>query len=643
MQMSKYLTAMGLLCAAGLGVSAASAQTTITIEKVITNSDPVPTLPADAWKVDRNSGGGGYSLCFSNGGTIDQSGNVVFRGMLAWQGDVVANVDDDIAFYGVPGNLQYLARAGHQAPGMPAGVVLKAFQTNLIPRSANNGMLWVGGTTSTNPYGYITTGPLGGLAKVVRAGDTMPGGDVLDIHANPASTSNYNNVTSSGQTAFMGQIGPAATAVLAAYIGGPGTLQLAYKEGVPYSSLPSGGMFDTNHNNGGLGMLFFNGQANIVGSGWMAPTGGIGALNNEVLFTRAFGTPAGTLNVIAHEGDPAPGCGGATYLAEGLVSTGPALTFSMFRGNFNNQNHLIFGDGLQGTGVTSGTNDYALWYHDGASVHLFRRMGDPTTAVPGATYGFTGGLTNRGQYEAAHLALNNSDTVVWATTLTPGVGGVTTSNNNVLLRTALGSSTDTLLVRQGSRVADPATGTVIIPGVFCGSEISGLQQNNAGQLMFIVSLTDDGSGTTFYGVNDHAVMVWDPVQGLMLVYRTGNDISNLVGFQPDTVDLITAHANAEGGSNELSDNGWLVFGVSTAAPGPANSALLRARIPAPPCYANCDGSTTAPVLNVGDFTCFLQKYAAGDPYANCDHSTTPPVLNVGDFTCFLQKYAAGCP
>jgi autotransporter-associated beta strand protein len=61
------------------------------------------------------------------------------------------------------------------------------------------------------------------------------------------------------------------------------------------------------------------------------------------------------------------------------------------------------------------------------------------------------------------------------------------------------------------------------------------------------------------------------------------------------------------------------------------------------CYANCDGSTTAPVLNVGDFTCFLQKFAAGDPYANCDQSTTPPVLNVGDFTCFLQKYAAGCP
>ncbi|MBL9031130.1 MAG: hypothetical protein JNM80_05425 [Phycisphaerae bacterium] len=60
------------------------------------------------------------------------------------------------------------------------------------------------------------------------------------------------------------------------------------------------------------------------------------------------------------------------------------------------------------------------------------------------------------------------------------------------------------------------------------------------------------------------------------------------------------------------------------------------------CYANCDQSTIAPVLNVNDFTCFLNRFAANDPYANCDGSTTPPILNVNDFTCFLNKFAAGC-
>jgi hypothetical protein len=60
------------------------------------------------------------------------------------------------------------------------------------------------------------------------------------------------------------------------------------------------------------------------------------------------------------------------------------------------------------------------------------------------------------------------------------------------------------------------------------------------------------------------------------------------------------------------------------------------------CYANCDNSTTPPILNANDFACFLNAYAAGDPYANCDGSTVPPTLTANDFQCFLNSYAAGC-
>jgi hypothetical protein len=66
-------------------------------------------------------------------------------------------------------------------------------------------------------------------------------------------------------------------------------------------------------------------------------------------------------------------------------------------------------------------------------------------------------------------------------------------------------------------------------------------------------------------------------------------------------------------------------------------------VPPPPCYANCDGSTIPPVLNVADFNCFLASFANGDSYANCDQSTVPPILNVNDFTCFIAHFAAGCP
>jgi hypothetical protein len=62
-----------------------------------------------------------------------------------------------------------------------------------------------------------------------------------------------------------------------------------------------------------------------------------------------------------------------------------------------------------------------------------------------------------------------------------------------------------------------------------------------------------------------------------------------------------------------------------------------------PCYANCDGSTTSPVLTAADFTCFLSKFRTGDSYANCDGSTSVPVLTAADFTCFLSSFRAGCP
>jgi glucose/arabinose dehydrogenase len=63
----------------------------------------------------------------------------------------------------------------------------------------------------------------------------------------------------------------------------------------------------------------------------------------------------------------------------------------------------------------------------------------------------------------------------------------------------------------------------------------------------------------------------------------------------------------------------------------------------PACAANCDSSTEAPVLNVLDFNCFLNRFSADDCYANCDGSTAPPVLNVLDFNCFLNRFVAGCP
>jgi plastocyanin len=78
------------------------------------------------------------------------------------------------------------------------------------------------------------------------------------------------------------------------------------------------------------------------------------------------------------------------------------------------------------------------------------------------------------------------------------------------------------------------------------------------------------------------------------------------------------------------------LGNGTAA-GMAGTITVRAG-----CYANCDGSTTPPILNVQDFSCYINLFAEGNTRANCDNSTTPPILNVQDFSCFLNVFAAGC-
>jgi hypothetical protein len=123
-------------------------------------------------------------------------------------------------------------------------------------------------------------------------------------------------------------------------------------------------------------------------------------------------------------------------------------------------------------------------------------------------------------------------------------------------------------------------------------------------------------------------------QGMDFDYATGN----LYGFLVEAggASRFVRFDTANGAATTLAvTTGW-------GSPNPE----MAVRAPLPPggsCYPNCDASTTAPVLNVADFTCFLQRFAAGESYANCDNSTTAPTLNVADFTCFLQRFAAGCP
>jgi len=173
----------------------------------------------------------------------------------------------------------------------------------------------------------------------------------------------------------------------------------------------------------------------------------------------------------------------------------------------------------------------------------------------------------------------------------------------------------------------------------------GLQPTTAG----IGGLTFDGVGTWYVtnGNTDRLVRIGDPPSQASWAAVGG------VGLDFDKSDLEHFGGQVWGAlRSPPTPDGRLLIGTFSVQTGVFATVWDAGAVPQSlpiglatltgECYPNCDGSTVSPVLNVSDFTCFLNKFAAGDPYANCDNSTVPPILNVSDFICFQMAYAAGC-
>jgi hypothetical protein len=202
------------------------------------------------------------------------------------------------------------------------------------------------------------------------------------------------------------------------------------------------------------------------------------------------------------------------------------------------------------------------------------------------------------------------------------------------------------------------TGSPVTPGggEVWGDSFASIHCNAVGDWVLV--------GNTNLGPAIDAVVV---VNGQFILLREGDEV-NLTG------PGITSGVFIGQGNNTLAafasnmtkiGNDRMVYFVANIRDGLGNNynlanfgspnALMRKSAgepPVGPCYANCDGSTIQPILNVDDFTCFINEFAQAQTlpqhqqitaYANCDGSTIAPVLNVDDFTCFINEFAQGCP
>ncbi len=64
----------------------------------------------------------------------------------------------------------------------------------------------------------------------------------------------------------------------------------------------------------------------------------------------------------------------------------------------------------------------------------------------------------------------------------------------------------------------------------------------------------------------------------------------------------------------------------------------------PTCYADCDTFSGSGTLDIFDFLCFQNRFAAQDPWAcDCDTGSGFGICDAFDFLCYQNAFAAGCP
>ena len=482
------------------------------------------------------------------GGAIDRDGAVLFKARIAIDPGLGIDASNDAAYYlghGF-GDIQLVVRAGTQAPGCPAGVLLRnntatpSNGLNGLPRLSPSGRIvfWRSGlydpvtpaNTPTNADSALYLGTASNPQLLAREGDLVPflaaGERWGDLQFAPTT----HFVNSSGAVVFQNTLrlaSPVTSANDTMLVYGPaGALQLVVREGSTWPGAanqetvgPVGSQVQLNEAG-----IVLHGVNLLVGSGLVPVT----TANDRALAVWANGVDS----VIAREGQAAPG------LPAGVVFTDASSTI-VFYGtsscSLDQNGTAVFRARLAGGGTQAGVDDDAVFVGNAAATTLVFRRNDP---APGLAAG-----VRIGAIDDASLAIDDGGRIACATTL---VGAVTTADDSVVWLGAPGALAP--LLRENDVIAAlPPT----INGPWRSGDLATARPavNGSGQVILPLQVTD--------GVATRVVVLGFTAPGLVRVLVDGAETwsTNLGSSSSVTLGLFSPAGSGDTGPTWFNRHG----------------------------------------------------------------------------------------
>lgn len=475
---------------------------------------------------------------------VDQNGTILVQSRLLPSG-----IDDRAIFIGRNGSdMQLVVQSNTQAPGLPAGTMLKSNSLtsgsgleNDPAISPFNEILFFGSrifdtamptnTPSTSDHA-IFWGPVGGIQVIAREGTQVPG---MPAGVNYGSTSfsrQYNKVNSSGTVVFKNDMGGATTSADDAVMltGVPGALTIVAREGDQAPGMAAGILWNAASGGTMSFLVGMNDAAEIVFSPKLIGPG-ITTANDSVMATYQPGAGA---TIWAQEGDQAPG------MPAGTVLSGTPAGNSA---NWNNSGQMLLGWNMADGGVSITTaNDQTLWLGGLAGMSMVVREGDAT--------GFAGSETF-GVFNNTSQKRNESGTIVFNNTLRDATGAsLPTTDDSAMVIGTPGNWSQ--IVREGQIIPEiPAS----VNGPWtCRSVTGSTNLNSRGQVLFNQSCTDGVDIVTHY-------LCYTPGLGIQVVANATTSYTTGLGTGTATTSISNAgtQGNSDGGSLWFNNAGDFAF------------------------------------------------------------------------------------